>query len=129
MESPTDLRYAQSHEWALLDDDGNVLVGITEHAQSELGDVVFVETPEVDRTVAAQEACAVVESVKAASDLYAPVSGTIIEVNSDLADSPELINESPYERGWIFKISPDDESEIEELMTASEYDDFVEHGA
>ena len=101
---PAELRYTETHEWVRLQEDGIVVVGITDHAQHLLGDLVFVELPEVGRTVAAAEGCAVVESVKAASDIYSPVDGVIIEVNELLADTPELINEDPYGEGWILRI-------------------------
>ncbi|QQS54158.1 MAG: glycine cleavage system protein GcvH [Candidatus Competibacteraceae bacterium] len=101
---PTDLRYTESHEWVRANDDGTVTVGITDHAQHLLGDLVFVEIPEVGRAVAAAESCAVVESVKAASDVYSPLEGVIVEVNEALADTPELINEDPYGDGWIFRL-------------------------
>lgn len=119
---PSDLRYASSHEWARLDDDGIVTVGITDHAQDALGDLVFVETPEIGREVEAAEACAVVESVKAASDIYAPVAGEIIDSNPALADAPELVNTDPYGEGWIMRIrlaDPDDT--LDGLMSADEY--------
>jgi len=102
--TPTHLKYAQSHEWSLKGDDGVVTVGITDYAQHSLGDVVFVELPEPGRQVVAGEQVAVVESVKAASDIYAPVSGTIAAINTKLADAPETINESPYDQGWFFTI-------------------------
>jgi len=126
METPGDLKFAESHEWARLNDDGTVTVGISHHAQEQLGDLVFVEVPEVDASVKVEEGVAVVESVKAASDLYAPVTGTVTAVNEALADSPELINDSPYEDGWIFTITPDDKEELAKLMDASDYDAMVE---
>lgn len=126
MSIPTDLRYSPSHEWTRVNDDGTVTVGITEFAQDQLGDVVFVETPEIDRSCAAEEAIAVVESVKAASDLYAPVSGKIIDTNGELSDSPELINDSPYEKGWIFKIQPDDLDDVENLLDVEAYQAAIE---
>ena len=119
-EFPTDLRYLATHEWAKLED-GVVVVGISDHAQDALGDVVFVELPEVDSTCSAGDEVAVVESVKAASDIYAPVSGTVTEVNSNLEDSPELVNESPYADGWFFKITPDDPSAVDALLSAADY--------
>ena len=118
---PADLRYASSHEWTRLEADGTVTVGITDHAQDLLGDVVFVECPEVGREVAAGEECAVVESVKAASDIYAPISGEIIAVNDALADSPELVNSAPYGEAWFFKIKPSDAAELDKLMDAAAY--------
>lgn len=99
---PADLRYAETHEWARTQDDGLVTVGITDHAQHLLGDLVFVELPEIGRVVSVAEGCAVVESVKAASDVYSPLDGVIVEVNELLADNPELINQDPYGEGWIF---------------------------
>lgn len=128
MDIPGDLRLAATHEWARINDDGTVTVGITEHAQEQLGDLVFVETPEIDMECQPEQPVAVVESVKAASDLYAPIAGKIIDTNGDLADSPELINDSPYENGWIFKIQPDDVSDIENLMDADDYAHMVEAG-
>ncbi|MFO7705743.1 MAG: glycine cleavage system protein GcvH [Halopseudomonas sp.] len=118
---PADLRYAASHEWTREEADGTVTIGITDHAQDLLGDVVFVELPEVGRTVSAGEECAVVESVKAASDIYAPVSGEVIAVNEALADGPELVNSEPYEGAWFFKIKPTDSSELDKLMDADAY--------
>lgn len=128
MDIPGNLRLAATHEWARINDDGTVTVGITAHAQEQLGDLVFVETPEIDTQCQPEQAVAVVESVKAASDLYAPIAGKIIDTNGQLADSPELINDSPYEAGWIFKIQPDDISDIEKLMNADDYTHMVETG-
>lgn len=115
------LKFSQSHEWVRDNGDGTVTVGISEHAQSMLGDVVFVELPEIEQEVEAGDNFSLVESVKAASDIYAPVSGVIIEVNEDLEDSPELINDSPYEDGWIAKIQLADHSELEDLQAADVY--------
>ena len=121
METPNDLKYASSHEWASEPDEGLVTVGITDFAQDQLGDVVFVELPEVGKTVAKGDAVAVVESVKTASDIYAPVSGEIVEVNGQLESSPELINESPYATGWIFKVRASDSAQWQELLDADAY--------
>ncbi|MEY3018527.1 MAG: hypothetical protein RL336_1662 [Pseudomonadota bacterium] len=118
---PTELRYASSHEWARLEDDGSVVVGITDHAQEALGDVVFVELPEVGATVAMGAECAVVESVKAASDIYAPISGEIVEVNEALEDAPETINSDSYGDGWMFRIQPDNEEQLDDLLDAEGY--------
>ncbi|MEH6498483.1 MAG: glycine cleavage system protein GcvH [Pseudoalteromonas distincta] len=118
---PADLRYAASHEWTREEADGTITVGITDHAQDLLGDVVFVELPDVGRTVSAGEECAVVESVKAASDIYAPISGEVVAVNDALADGPELVNSEPYEGAWFFKIKPSDVSERDKLMDADAY--------
>ena len=123
---PGDLRFLQSHEWARLEDDGTVRVGISDHAQSQLGDLVFVELPEVDADVEGEEACAVVESVKAASDIYAPISGKVVAVNEELIDSPEKVNESPYEDGWLFQIEVEDPSSLEQLMDADAYAEYLE---
>ncbi len=120
--SPSELKYASSHEWARLEDDGTVTVGITDHAQDALGDVVFVELPEIGNAYSAGEEIAVVESVKAASDIYAPLAGEVIAVNEALQDSPEIINESPYDDGWFFKLQPSEVGELENLLDAEAYD-------
>ncbi len=125
-EIPSELRYARTHEWARLEEDGTVTVGITDHAQSALGDVVFVEQPEVGAQVAAQEEAGVVESVKAASDIYAPVSGTVVAVNEDLEDAPENVNEDPYGDGWFFRLEPDDAADLDDLMDAEGYGEMLE---
>ncbi len=125
-EVPTDLRYTSSHEWVRLEDDGTVTAGITDHAQDALGDIVFVELPEVDSELAQGEACCVVESVKAASDIYMPISGEVFDTNQALVDEPEMINTSAYDDGWIFKIKPTDEDDIEQLMDASSYESELE---
>ncbi|HEX4342095.1 MAG TPA: glycine cleavage system protein GcvH [Verrucomicrobiae bacterium] len=117
---PADLKYAKSHEWVRVSD-GVAAVGITDHAQQELTDVVFVELPEVGRKVKAGEACAVVESVKTASDIYSPVSGEVIEVNKVVADNPALVNTEPYGKGWFFKIKLADTAELNALMTPDKY--------
>jgi glycine cleavage system H protein len=120
--TPNELRYAKSHEWARLEDDGTVTVGITHHAQAALGDVVFVELPDIGATLAAGDEAGVVESVKAASDIYAPVSGEVIAVNEVLEDEPETINADPYHDGWFFKLRPTDDSELDNLLSAEDYD-------
>ncbi len=121
-EIPEDLRYTKTHEWLRVMEDGHYEVGITEHAQDMMGDMVFVELPEVGTTVNTGEDCAVVESVKAASDVYAPVSGEIVEVNSELADAPETINQDPYHRGWMFRLRPTDQSEADNLLDSAAYE-------
>ncbi|SDG46443.1 MULTISPECIES: glycine cleavage system protein GcvH [Rhodanobacteraceae] len=126
-EIPGDLKFAKTHEWVRVEQDGTVTVGISDHAQSALGDLVYVELPEVGSSVQAGHGTAVVESVKAASDIYAPVSGEVIEVNTVLSDKPETINEDAYEGGWIFKLKIEDKSELDELMTADEYAEHAEH--
>ena len=118
---PSDLLYTKSHEWVRREDDGTVTIGITDHAQELLGDLVFVETPEVGGNFDAGDDCAVVESVKAASDVYAPISGEVVESNELLANAPETINAEPYGDGWIFRIKPSDETELEDLMDAEAY--------
>lgn len=119
---PANLKYVASHEWLKLEDDGVITVGITDHAQDLLGDVVFVELPEVGRTVSADEEVAVVESVKAASDVYAPISGEIVEINEELVDNPELANEDPYGKAWFFKVKPANPADYDNLMSAEEYE-------
>lgn len=128
MDLPRNLRYTKSHEWASAPEDGVVTVGITDFAQDQLGDVVFVELPEVGEHVDAEQPVAVVESVKTASDIYAPVSGTIKAVNEDLDSSPENINSSPYGGGWIFRLEVDDPSELEGLLDASAYERTADEG-
>ena len=125
-EFPGELRYVESHEWARVEDDGTVTIGISDHAQEALGDVVYVELPELDLTVEAKGEAGVVESVKAASDIYAPVSGTIIAVNTALEDAPETVNESPYDNGWFFKLKPDNLADVEALLDASAYQELCE---
>lgn len=124
----TDRKYMTSHEWVKIDGD-IAIVGISDHAQDALGDITFVELPEVDDEVTQKEDCAVVESVKAASDLYSPLSGTVCEVNEELEDSPELVNESPFEKGWIFKISGFDTAELDNLLDADAYSAQLESEA
>jgi glycine cleavage system H protein len=119
-EVPSELKYTKSHEWLRLEDDGQVTVGISDHAQELLGDLVFVELPEAGTEFVAGDECCVVESVKAASDVYMPISGEVTEVNEALADEPEIINSSPYDNGWLFKVRPS-ANELEELMDADAY--------
>ena len=118
---PSELRYTKTHEWVRTMDDGNVEVGITDHAQQLMGDMVFVELPEVGATIAAGDDCAVVESVKAASDVYAPVTGEIVEINEDLANAPETLNQEPYAGGWLFRMRPENEGEMDDLLDADAY--------
>jgi len=118
---PNELKYRDSHEWVRKEADGTFTVGITEHAQELLGDMVFVDLPEVGNSYSAGEECAVAESVKAASDIYAPVSGEIVAVNDELGDAPELVNSEPYAAGWLFRIKPSDESELDSLLDADAY--------
>lgn len=119
-EVPSELKYTESHEWLRVEEDGNVTVGITDHAQELLGDLVFVELPEEGTDFVSGDECCVVESVKAASDVYMPISGEIVAVNETLADEPEIINNSPYDNGWLFKVSPSAD-ELDELLDADAY--------
>ena len=122
---PDNFKYVESHEWIEVLDNGNVRIGVTEHAQKSLGDIVFVELPE-ENSYAIGDECGVVESVKTASDIYAPLTGTVVAVNDALEDAPELINENPYDDGWIFEMELDSEDELKDLMTAQEYRNSIE---
>ncbi|MDO6426801.1 glycine cleavage system protein GcvH [Thalassotalea sp. 1_MG-2023] len=123
---PSELKYATSHEWVRNEGDGTVTIGITEHAQELLGDMVFVELPEVGESVSTGDDVAVAESVKAASDIYAPVSGEVLAVNEELEDSPELVNSDAFGDGWMFKIKLDDASELENLLDAEGYENSID---
>ena len=125
MNTPNDLKYTKSHEWIRQESDGTVTVGITDHAQDQLGDVVFVEAPKPGRTVKKGEECAVIESVKAAADIYAPLSGEIVAANEALADQPEKVNEDAY-AAWMFRIRPSDTSELAGLLDAAAYEKVAE---
>lgn len=127
MTAPDHLRYTKTHEWARLDDDGLVAVGITDHAQEQLGDMVYVESPEVGKAVSAGAECAVVESVKAAADVYAPVGGTVVAVNEILETHPEKLNQDPYGT-WIFKLRPNNADDLKRLLSATQYQSMVEAG-
>ena len=122
---PANLKYADSHEWILDHGDGTVTIGITDHAQALLGDLVFVELPEIGSILSVGDECGVVESVKAAPDIYAPVGGEVFEVNHELEDSPELVNTDPYEAGWIFKLKVENSSELAALLSADAYSELV----
>ncbi|WP_317933298.1 glycine cleavage system protein GcvH [Halioxenophilus sp. WMMB6] len=121
-----ELKYLPSHEWARVEEDGTVTIGITDHAQEALGDVVYVETPEVGSAVNVGEEAGVVESVKAASDIFSPVSGEVIAVNEQLEDAPETVNESPYDDGWFFKVRPTDLSELDDALDVDGYQALLE---
>ena len=123
---PGDLKFLSSHEWARVETDGTITIGISDHAQDLLGDIVFVELPEVGQSVDAENDTAIVESVKAASDIYSPLSGEVIEVNSLLEDQPEIINSSPYEDGWFFKLTPSDMGELDNLLSPEDYSEVCE---
>ncbi|MFT4045299.1 MAG: glycine cleavage system protein GcvH [Solimonas sp.] len=122
---PAGLKYVKSHEWVRVESDGTVTVGITDFAQGSLGDLVFVETPTVGRTLAKDESCAVVESVKAASDVYAPIAGEVVAANPKLADSPEILNSEPYDGGWLWKMKPASAADLDALLDAAAYEDFL----
>lgn len=124
-EIPGELKYSKSHEWVRINDDGSVTVGITEHAQELMGDMVYVELPENGASLNQGDDCAVVESVKAASDVYAPIGGEVVAVNDALADTPETINGDPYGDGWIFRMNPADSGELDGLMDANAYEELV----
>ena len=124
-EAPENLRYSQDHEWVRMEDDGSVVIGITDHAQQALGELVYVEVPEADSEFERGDACAVVESVKAASDVYAPVGGKLAAANPALEDNPELVNSSPYEDGWLLRLHPENPVELEDLMGAEAYTQFL----
>lgn len=123
---PADLKFLSSHEWARVESDGTITIGISDHAQDLLGDIVFVELPEVGQSLDAESDAAIVESVKAASDVYSPLSGEVIEVNSLLEDQPEIINSSPYEDGWFYKLNPSDMGELDNLLSPEDYSDACE---
>lgn len=123
---PSELKYATSHEWVRLESDGTATIGITEHAQGLLGDMVFVELPDIDDSVSVGDDVAVAESVKAASDIYAPVSGTVIAINEELEDAPELLNSDAFGGGWLFKVKLDDASELENLLDAEGYKNSID---
>ncbi|MEL7023180.1 MAG: glycine cleavage system protein GcvH [Pseudomonadota bacterium] len=126
-EVPGDLIYTQEHEWLRLDDDGSVVIGITEHAQEALGDLVYVELPEVGQTLSSGDGLAVVESVKAASDVYVPIEAEVVGVNEALADAPEKVNEDPYGEGWIARVTPADRDALDALMNADAYQEFLDN--
>ena len=122
---PSELRYAKSHEWVRVEEDGSLVVGISDHAQDQLGDVVYVELPDTGQILSVGDEAGVVESVKAASDVYTPVSGEVIEINPLLEDDPEIINTQPYEDGWFYKLKPSDIDELDDLMTSDDYSQFI----
>ncbi|EPD50570.1 glycine cleavage system protein GcvH [Paenisporosarcina sp. FSL H8-0542] len=125
MSTPKELRYSEEHEWVKVED-GKARIGITNFAQSELGDIVFVELPQVGDEIKTNEPFGSVESVKTVSELYAPISGKVVEVNSGLEDSPEFVNESPYENAWMIVVEPTDLSEVDSLMTAEQYEEMTQ---
>lgn len=125
----SNLKYSESHEWVLDNGDGTVTVGITAHAQELLGDLVFIEVPEVGRTLKAGNDCGVVESVKAASDIYAPVSGEVVAINDALESSPELVNSDPYGEGWMFKLKLEDQAELASLLDGNAYQQLIDSEA
>jgi glycine cleavage system H protein len=124
-EIPEDLKYTQSHEWVRIEEDGTATIGITDHAQEQLGDIVFVELPEEGKSLNVGDNCGVVESVKAASDLFSPITGEVIENNASLVDEPELINSAPYSEAWLFKMKLGQDSGVENLLTAEKYAEVI----
>ncbi len=122
---PKELQYTQTHEWVRVEEDGSVVIGITEHAQSQLGELVYVELPDIGIRIHSQDEVSVVESVKAASDVYSPVSGKIIAVNEDLEESPSLVNSDPYGDGWLLRLEPDDPEEFKDLLDAEGYEEYL----
>lgn len=127
-EIPTDLKYTSEHEWVRREDSGTLVVGLTDYAQEQLGDLVYVDTPEVGASFAAGDVCAVVESVKAASDVYSPAGGEVVAVNESLQDSPEQISNDPYGGGWLFEMAPEDAAEWEELLAPDQYEELLDAG-
>lgn len=125
-EIPAELRYTRTHEWVRQLEDGTIQVGITDHAQGQLGDMVFVQLPEIGASLSGGDDCAVVESVKAASDVYAPITGEVVAVNDAVANSPEVVNRDPYGDGWLFRLRPADGSELNELLDAATYQSTLE---
>jgi len=123
---PVELRYTQTHEWVRLEDDGSVVIGVTDRAQSQLGELVFVDLPDVGAKVNAFDEVCVVESVKATSDIYTPVSGHITQINEDLEEAPSLVNSDPYGDGWLFRLDPSDPDELEDLLDADDYTEYLE---
>ena len=126
-EVPLELGYATTHEWAKQDEEGLIVIGISDHAQDALGDIVYVELPEIGQQIIVGEEAGVVESVKAASDIYAPVSGAVAEINEALEDSPETVNQDPYGDGWFFKLKVTDERELDDLLDAEAYQELCEN--
>ena len=124
--NPPDLKYTESHEWLRLESDGSYTIGITQHAQDELGELVYVELPDVGRKLAKEEACCVVESTKAASDVYAPIGGEVVAVNEVLRDAPQTVNEKPFTDGWLFRLKPDNADDAKALISASDYAKAIE---
>lgn len=125
-EFPENVRYAKTHEWARLEDDGTVTIGISDHAQDALGDVVFVELPEEGDVLGAGDEAGVVESVKAASDIYAPIAGRVTAINNELEDSPETVNDSPFGEGWFYKLTPENSDDMNSLLSAGDYQKICE---
>jgi glycine cleavage system H protein len=124
--NPPELKYTESHEWLRAEPDGSYTIGITAHAQEELGELVYVELPEVGRKLAKEEACCVVESTKAASDVYAPFAGEVVAANEALADAPQTVNEKPFSDGWLFRVKPDDPADVGKLLSAADYAKAIE---
>jgi glycine cleavage system H protein len=125
LKTPKDLKFSKTHEWVKIEEDNIITIGISDHAQSLLGDLVYVELPEVGDECSAGDECCVVESVKAASDVYCPVAGTVVEINEELTDAPELVNAEPYDSGWLFKIEVADIDDLDDLISPAEYENLI----
>ena len=127
--NPKNLHYSKEHEWLLILEDGNALVGITDFAQERLGDIVYLDLPDIDSKLAKDEKLGEIESVKAVSDIFSPITGSVIEINQEAVDTPQLVNDDPYSKGWLLKIMPEDSSQIEQLMSVTEYESMIDDAA
>lgn len=127
--NPKNLHYSKEHEWLLILEDGNALVGITDFAQERLGDIVYLDLPDIDSKLVKDEKLGEIESVKAVSDIFSPITGSVIEINQEVVDTPQLVNDDPYSKGWLLKIMPEDSSQIEQLMSVTEYESMIDDAA
>ena len=127
--NPKNLHYSKEHEWLLILEDGNALVGITDFAQERLGDIVYLDLPDIDSKLVKDEKLGEIESVKAVSDIFSPVTGSVVEINQEAVDTPQLVNDDPYSKGWLLKIMPEDSSQIEQLMSVTEYESMIDDAA
>jgi glycine cleavage system H protein len=127
--NPKNLHYSKEHEWLLILEDGNALVGITDFAQERLGDIVYLDLPDIDSKLVKDEKLGEIESVKAVSDIFSPITGSVIEINQEAVDTPQLVNDDPYSKGWLLKILPEDSSQIEQLMSVMEYESMIDDAA
>lgn len=127
--NPKNLQYSKEHEWLLILEDGNALVGITDFAQERLGDIVYLDLPDIDSKLVKDEKLGEIESVKAVSDIFSPITGSVIEINQEAVDTPQLVNDDPYSKGWLLKIMPEDSSQIRQLMSVTEYESMLDDAA